>query len=98
MSESENLWGGRFTGAANETFTEFNNSFKFDRRLFSADVRASIAYCDGLFHAGVVTRLEAERIKNGLSTILKRADYNKNTLTKSPPKTFIRSSKPGSSN
>jgi argininosuccinate lyase len=76
MSESENLWGGRFTGSANETFTEFNNSFKFDRRLFSADVRASMAYCDGLFHAGVVTRLEAERIKNGLSTILKRADYN----------------------
>lgn len=78
MSETENLWGGRFTGAANETFTEFNNSFKFDRRLFSADVRASIAYCDGLFHAGVITRLEAERIKNGLSTILKRADYNRN--------------------
>lgn len=78
MSESENLWGGRFVGAANATFAEFNNSFKFDRRLFSADVRASIAYCDGLFHAGVVTRLEAERIKNGLSTILKRADYNRN--------------------
>ncbi len=76
MSESENLWGGRFTGAANEVFAEFNNSFKFDRRLFSADVRASMAYCDSLFHAGVITRLEAERIKNGLSTILKRADYN----------------------
>ncbi|MCY7377176.1 MAG: argininosuccinate lyase [Pyrinomonadaceae bacterium] len=78
MKESENLWGGRFTESANKTFAEFNNSFKFDRRLFSADVRASIAYCDGLFHAGVVTRLEAERIKNGLSTILKRADYNQN--------------------
>ncbi|MDQ2747810.1 MAG: argininosuccinate lyase [Acidobacteriota bacterium] len=78
MSETENLWGGRFVGAANETFVEFNNSFKFDRRLFSADVRASIAYCSGLFHAGVLTRLEAERIKNGLSTMLKRADYDKN--------------------
>lgn len=78
MSETENLWGGRFTGAANEIFVEFNRSFKFDRRLFSADVRASMAYCDGLFHAGVITRLEAERIKNGLSTILKRADYNRN--------------------
>ena len=78
MSDAENLWGGRFTGAANETFAEFNNSFKFDRRLFSADVRASIAYCDGLFHAGVITRLEAERIKNGLATMLKRADYNPN--------------------
>jgi argininosuccinate lyase len=78
MTTTKNLWGGRFTGGADETFAEFNNSFKFDRRLFSADVRASVAHCDGLFHAGVLTRLEAERIKNGLYTILKRADYNKN--------------------
>ena len=78
MSETENLWGGRFVGAADATFAEFNNSFKFDRRLFAADVRASAAYCDGLFHAGVITRAEAERIKNGLATMLKRADYDQN--------------------
>jgi len=77
MTEAKNLWGGRFTGQADETFAEFNNSFKFDRRLFSADVRASIAHCDALFHAGVLTRLESERIKNGLQTLLKRADYDK---------------------
>ncbi len=78
MNESKNLWGGRFTGAPDKTFVEFNNSFKFDRRLFFADVNASIAHCDALFHAGILTRLESERIKNGLQTILKRADYNKN--------------------
>ncbi|HEY8560753.1 MAG TPA: argininosuccinate lyase [Pyrinomonadaceae bacterium] len=78
MTKSKNLWGGRFTEGADETFAEFNNSFKFDRRLFAADVRASIAHCDGLFHAGVLTRLEAERIKNGLITLLKRADFDKN--------------------
>lgn len=77
MTNSKNLWGGRFTEGADETFAEFNNSFKFDRRLFGADVRASIAHCDGLFHAGVLTRLEAERIKNGLATLLKRADFDK---------------------
>lgn len=77
MTNSKNLWGGRFTERADETFAEFNNSFKFDRRLFGADVRASIAHCDGLFHAGVLTRLEAERIKNGLATLLKRADFDK---------------------
>ena len=76
--QSKNLWGGRFTGKPDETFAEFNNSFKFDRRLFFADVNASIAHCDALFHAGVLTRLESERIKNGLQTILKRADYDKN--------------------
>jgi argininosuccinate lyase len=78
MAEAKNLWGGRFTGSANETFAEFNNSFNFDRRLFAADIRASVAHCDGLFHAGVLTRLEMERIKNGLITLLKRADFDKN--------------------
>lgn len=78
MNQPKNLWGGRFTGKPDETFAEFNNSFKFDRRLFFADVNASIAHCDALFHAGVLTRLESERIKNGLQTILKRADYDKN--------------------
>lgn len=78
MAESKNLWGGRFTSPTDETFAEFNNSFKFDRRLFDADVRASAAHCDALFHAGVLTRLEAEKIKNALLTILKRAGFDKN--------------------
>src|SRR5215213_8408239 len=78
MTQTKNLWGGRFTEGADETFAEFNNSFRFDRRLFGADIRASVAHCDGLFHAGILTRLEAERIKNGLITLLKRADFDKN--------------------
>lgn len=78
MTDTKNLWGGRFTEGANEIFAEFNNSFRFDRRLFYADIRASMAHCDGLFHAGVLTRLESERIKNGLQTLLKRADFDKN--------------------
>lgn len=81
MTESKNLWGGRFTAKPDETFAEFNNSFKFDQRLFAADVRASVAHCNGLFHAGVLTRLEADKIKNGLLTILKRADYDRNYFT-----------------
>ncbi|MGI8640164.1 MAG: argininosuccinate lyase [Pyrinomonadaceae bacterium] len=84
MTENKNLWGGRFTGKADETFAEFNNSFRFDRRIFFADVQAGIAHCDALFHAGVLTRLESERIKNGLQTILKRADYDKNYFNELP--------------
>jgi argininosuccinate lyase len=78
MTQTKNLWGGRFTEGADRTFAEFNNSFRFDRRLFAADIRASVAHCEGLFHAGVITRLEMERIKNGLITLLKRADFDKN--------------------
>ena len=78
MTDTKNLWGGRFAAKTDETFAEFNRSFDFDKRLFEADVRASIAHAEGLFQAGVLTRLESEKIKNGLITLLKRADYDKN--------------------
>jgi argininosuccinate lyase len=73
MGESENLWGGRFTGKADERFVEFNRSFGFDRKLLAADVRASLAHCEGLRAAGVLTASEAEQIKQGLNEILTRA-------------------------
>lgn len=73
MTEAKNLWGGRFSGEADAGFVEFNRSFGFDCRLFSADVRASIAHCGGLLGAGVLNRDEATVITNALQTILERA-------------------------
>ena len=67
-----NLWGGRFKGAADPGFAEFNRSFAFDRRLFEVDVRASIAHCEGLAGAGVLNIDESEQIKSALATILDR--------------------------
>jgi len=69
---NKNLWGGRFTGAADPGFAEFNRSFGFDRRLFHVDVRASIAHCDGLAAGGVLTANESEQIRSALTTILER--------------------------
>lgn len=68
MSE-KNLWGGRFSGKADPGFAEFNNSFRFDRRLFEVDVRASVAYCAALERAGVLTKEEAAQIRNGLESV-----------------------------
>jgi argininosuccinate lyase len=62
----ENLWGGRFTGKANETFAKFNNSFSFDKRLFFADVRASIAHAEGLKNASILSESEFKNIEHGL--------------------------------
>jgi argininosuccinate lyase len=72
LSDSKNLWGGRFTGAPDRGFADFNRSFSFDRRLFAADVRASVAHCNGLASAGVLTGEEATKINEGLQTILDR--------------------------
>ena len=66
----KNLWGGRFQTEADPQFAEFNSSFRFDRRLFEVDVRASIAWCAALERAGVVSAAEAREIRTGLEAIL----------------------------
>jgi argininosuccinate lyase len=70
MPESKNLWGGRFEGKADPGFAEFNNSFRFDRRLFEADIIASIAYSQALENAGVFNAEEGNEVRNALNTIL----------------------------
>ena len=74
MTKSRNLWGGRFSQEADPSFATFNNSFAFDRRLFAVDVRASVAHCNGLAAAGVISRDEADKINAGLQTVLEHED------------------------
>src|SRR5882757_9468583 len=76
MTKSGQLWGGRFTEKPDETFAEFNDSFRFDRRLFAADVRASIAHANGLAKAGVLTADETAAITGGLNAMLSEAELN----------------------
>ncbi|MBC7932092.1 MAG: argininosuccinate lyase [Rubrivivax sp.] len=73
MSESKKLWGGRFTGQIDPGFARFNRSFGFDRRLFDADARASLAHCEGLRAAGVLNDEDAARISEALRALLSQA-------------------------
>lgn len=70
MTKTGQLWGGRFTEKPHETFAEFNDSFRFDRRLFAADIRGSIAHAGGLMRAGLITADEADSIIGGLTQLL----------------------------
>jgi len=70
MTNSEKLWGGRFTEKPHETFAEFNDSFRFDRRLFAADVRGSLAHARGLNGAGILSDEELDAIVGGLTQLL----------------------------
>ena len=80
MSDSTNhkLWGGRFTGEVDRGFADFNRSFSFDCRLFAVDVRASIAHCEALATAGVLTQTESDQIKSALQTIAERGELKAN--------------------
>ncbi|HZG51771.1 MAG TPA: argininosuccinate lyase [Pyrinomonadaceae bacterium] len=74
MSDEKKLWGGRFTGRPDAGFAAYNRSFDFDRRLFAADVRGSLAHAEGLRAAGALTAGEAEQIRTGLETLLARSE------------------------
>src|ERR1051326_7972035 len=76
MSESKNLWGGRFSGETDPGFARYNRSFGFDRRLFEADVRGSLAHCEGLRAAGVLSDEDAAKISEGLRGLLAQAEEN----------------------
>ena len=70
MTKKAKLWGGRFTEEPNEVFREFNDSLRFDCRLFVADVSASIAHANSLWKAGVLTGDERVQIVDGLTALL----------------------------
>src|SRR6266404_5846514 len=92
MAEAKNLWGGRFTGKTDPAFADFNRSFTFDRRLFEAEIRASIAHCNGLLGAGVLTDHEAATITKALRVILEQGKGHPEYFDKWPQEdihTFI---------
>jgi argininosuccinate lyase len=84
MGESKKLWGGRFAGEIDPGFAEFNNSFRFDRRLFAVDVAASIAYCQALETAGVLRGEEGSQIRDALATILEKGKADENYFNDTP--------------
>lgn len=76
MTESKKLWGGRFEGKLDPGFAEFNNSFRFDRRLFEADVTASVSYSQALENAGVLSPEDGKKIRESLNDILESGRAN----------------------
>jgi argininosuccinate lyase len=68
------LWGGRFTATSNELMRRFNDSIGFDRRMYAADIRGSIAYAGALARAGLVTAEERYQLVAGLEQV--RAEFD----------------------
>ena len=64
------LWGGRFTKETDASVKAFNDSLRFDSRLFHEDIEGSIAHASMLGRQGIITNEEADTIINGLGVIL----------------------------
>ena len=64
------MWEGRTDGITDALADCFNSSISFDKRLYDADIKGSIAHADMLAKCGIITNAEADSIKKGLAEIL----------------------------
>ncbi|MBQ9544507.1 MAG: argininosuccinate lyase [Clostridia bacterium] len=64
------MWAGRFSVQTDKLADDFNSSISFDSRMYSEDIRGSIAHAEMLGETGIVTREEADALKKGLEGIL----------------------------
>jgi argininosuccinate lyase len=76
------LWGGRFQGETDELMRRFDDSIGFDRRLYAADVRGSMAYAGALARAGLITAAECEQMLAGLARV--QAEFDAGTFQIQP--------------
>ena len=67
------LWGGRFTGEADQHFAAYNASFRFDQRLLAADLQGCIVQAKALGKAAILQEEEVEKIVSGLQQIAEQA-------------------------
>ncbi|MDC0131422.1 argininosuccinate lyase [Alphaproteobacteria bacterium] len=67
---SNRMWGGRFGGGPDDIMEEINASIGFDQRLFSQDIRGSLAHCTMLADNGIISKQDAASIADGLTKIL----------------------------
>ncbi len=63
------LWEGRFDKPSAKSLEEFNDSLSFDKKLWRADIRGSVAHVKMLGACGIISQSEADEISGGLDAI-----------------------------
>ena len=70
-------WGGRFTEPTDAFVERFTASVTFDKRLYAADIRGSIAHATMLNKSGILTTDELQQIVSGLEAIRAEIEESK---------------------
>jgi len=69
-NQSNQSWGGRFSGSTDAFVQEFTASINFDQILYRVDIDGSIAHSQMLCEVGVLSESEKQSIHTGLQSIL----------------------------
>ena len=68
------MWGGRFAEGPDAIMEEINASIDFDKKLFRQDIAASKAHARMLAARGIIQGELADKIDEGLDTILREIE------------------------
>jgi argininosuccinate lyase len=68
------MWGGRFSGARDQSFEEFGASIAFDKRLAPYDIQGSIAHATMLGETGCISKDEAQQLVSGLQKVREKLE------------------------
>jgi argininosuccinate lyase len=69
-AKSNTMWGGRFAAGPDAIMEAINASIGFDKRLARQDIEGSRAHAAMLAKQGIITDSDAEKIRDGLLTVL----------------------------
>lgn len=70
----EKMWAGRFSKKSAKLLDIFNASLEFDRKLYSQDIRGSIAHATMLAKQHIITNDEKDTLVNGLKQVKKEIE------------------------
>jgi len=76
---SKKMWDGRFQKETDKAANDYNTSLPFDCRMYSQDIRGSMAHCRMLSKQGILASDDARAILSGLSDI--QADIDTGVLS-----------------
>ncbi|RLB04060.1 MAG: argininosuccinate lyase, partial [Deltaproteobacteria bacterium] len=77
----EKPWGGRFTQETDGLVEEFTSSISFDKRLYRCDIKGSMAYCEALAKAEIISEGEKTKILQALREIEKEIEREEFTFS-----------------
>lgn len=68
-TNSVKAWGGRFSEATDALVERFTTSLHIDQRLFEYDIQGSMAHCQTLEKAKVLSKTECQKLIRGLTRV-----------------------------
>ena len=74
----DKMWAGRFQKTLDKKADDFNSSLRFDCRMYTQDIRGSIAHAKMLASVGILSEADKQLIINGLTAI--KADIDNGVL------------------